>query len=92
MDEYDRNHDGRLNRIEFVRLCSNELWSIDEKTIDMAVENMRKARTSKVRGVVTHHTLSPVLTLTQLQYRPALVLTLHLTLASTRARASSLAA
>jgi len=46
-DNYDTMKDGRLNRIEFVQLCCDELWDVDIPTLEMAVDNMRKARDSR---------------------------------------------
>jgi len=48
MEENDKNRDMRLNRVEFVRMCANHLWNVEIPTLEMAVDNMRKARNARV--------------------------------------------
>jgi len=43
MREYDKDHNGRLSRIEFCRMCVDELWDVPSDIIDTSVANMRLA-------------------------------------------------
>ena len=49
MKRFDVSGDGKLNRFEFCKLCVEELWDVSFKTLDIALENMTKARSSRKR-------------------------------------------
>ena len=49
MKRHDVSGDGKLNRFEFCKLCVEELWGVSHETLQIAVENMTKARSSNKR-------------------------------------------
>ena len=56
-DEFDHTADGRLNRVEFVTMCSEMLSHVPIPQMNLAVKNMDVARNSSVRRAKAHWTL-----------------------------------
>jgi len=49
MRRFDASGDGKLNRFEFCKLCVEELWDVSWRSLEIAVQNMTMARSSRKR-------------------------------------------
>ena len=47
MRRFDSSGDGKLNRVEFCQLCVATVWHLDTTLLDLAIDNMIKARASR---------------------------------------------
>ena len=56
-DEFDETKDGKLNRVEFVTMCSEILSHVNVDQMNVALENMDVARTSGTRRAKAHWTV-----------------------------------
>ena len=56
-DEFDETKDGKLNRVEFVTMCSEVLSNVNIEQVNVALENMDVARTSGTRRAKAHWTV-----------------------------------
>lgn len=49
MDVYDKEEDGKLNRVEFCRMCVDHLWDLNEEQLERALNNAQAARSGVLR-------------------------------------------
>ena len=49
LKSFDRNDDGKLNRVEFVGLCMEHLWGLPIPTVERAMRNRKSARKARKR-------------------------------------------
>ena len=49
LQQYDASNDGKLNRLEFCKMCLDHLWNVPTGAVDLAVQSVHLAHTARRR-------------------------------------------